>query len=553
MKWELGRVTRAESTAAPPLPPRLNEEEADKTTNAFQLCLRRVFLGPPLPLNGKLYVLVEQAGVRPAAVPRPEEPRRGPGPDAEAGPRLDPEARQAEQHAAAGLRPPLPGGDPRRRRRDHRLPDQLRGDRRRGHHVPQPAVGARLPQARPERAAAQPGSTRKPASRSCPTSSNATAGGPAGRSSQNGRVVLTAYDSDKLECLDLRTGKVLWSVPREADDLYVGGVVNDRVIVVGQQPGPGLPPDRRGPGARSKPKVAFEPRRRSPRRPGTGSAARASSTSRSARTTPARDARPPAEIWAINVETGQVASKTAARKRQRHRRTRPVRARQPRLPGRHGVRAVRLGARLLPAAGAEEGRDGQAPGGQPEGPARAPGPRRTPARRRQAEGGHRRLQGGREEQPPDPRSSRCCARSSTSRTPNCSATTSPPPSGPRRVRGALRECRWTTERAARGQGPPRGRDRSAASGSTCTCWPAGREAQGRLGEAFDQYLALANLGEGKKLLEMPDEPNVRMRPDVWARGRIEAMIRRAERPGRPASRWRSASTRSGTRSRTATT
>ena len=29
---------------------------------------------------------------------------------------------------------------------------------------------------------------------------------------------------------------------------------------------------------------------------------------------------------------------------------------------------------------------------------------------------------------------------------------------------------------------------------------------------------------------MPDEPNVKMRPDVWARGRIEAMIRRAGTP-----------------------
>ena len=57
----------------------------------------------------------------------------------------------------------------------------------------------------------------------------------------------------------------------------------------------------------------------------------------------------------------------------------------------------------------------------------------------------------------------------------------------------------------------------------------GREGQGRLGEAFDHYLSLANMGEAKNLLEMPDEPNVRMRPDVWARGRIEAMIRRVQR------------------------
>src|SRR5262249_52274724 len=58
----------------------------------------------------------------------------------------------------------------------------------------------------------------------------------------------------------------------------------------------------------------------------------------------------------------------------------------------------------------------------------------------------------------------------------------------------------------------------------------GRKTQGKLGEAFDHYMALASLGEGKTLLEMPNEPNVRMRPDVWARGRIEGMIRQTADP-----------------------
>ena len=51
----------------------------------------------------------------------------------------------------------------------------------------------------------------------------------------NGRVVVTAFDSNLLECIDLRSGKVLWEMPRQADDLYVGGVVNDRVVVVGKK------------------------------------------------------------------------------------------------------------------------------------------------------------------------------------------------------------------------------------------------------------------------------------------------------------------------------
>ena len=57
LKWYLGR-----ESADAALPALLTEEEADKSTDAFRLCLDAVFLGPPTPINGKLYVLIEQAG-----------------------------------------------------------------------------------------------------------------------------------------------------------------------------------------------------------------------------------------------------------------------------------------------------------------------------------------------------------------------------------------------------------------------------------------------------------------------------------------------------------
>ena len=68
VRWELGRVkfTPNDDPKAPPPPPlpnRLTEEEADKTLSAFHLCLDAIFLGVPLPMNGKLYVLLEQSGV----------------------------------------------------------------------------------------------------------------------------------------------------------------------------------------------------------------------------------------------------------------------------------------------------------------------------------------------------------------------------------------------------------------------------------------------------------------------------------------------------------
>ncbi len=48
------------------------------------------------------------------------------------------------------------------------------------------------------------------------------------------RVISTAYDSALIECLDLRTGKVIWRDDRKPKDLYVGGVVNGNVLIVGQ-------------------------------------------------------------------------------------------------------------------------------------------------------------------------------------------------------------------------------------------------------------------------------------------------------------------------------
>jgi outer membrane protein assembly factor BamB len=51
----------------------------------------------------------------------------------------------------------------------------------------------------------------------------------------------------------------------------------------------------------------------------------------------------------------------------------------------------------------------------------------------------------------------------------------------------------------------------------------GREAQGRLDEAFEKYQEFA-AAAGTDLISVVDEPRVKAAPDVWARGRIEAML-----------------------------
>src|SRR5262249_14462878 len=50
----------------------------------------------------------------------------------------------------------------------------------------------------------------------------------------NGKVVFTAYDASSVQCLDLRTGELIWQSPRAQEDLYVAGIFDDRVMVVGK-------------------------------------------------------------------------------------------------------------------------------------------------------------------------------------------------------------------------------------------------------------------------------------------------------------------------------
>ncbi len=50
----------------------------------------------------------------------------------------------------------------------------------------------------------------------------------------NGRVVFTAYDSNNIQCLSLRDGELLWSLARGPNDLYMAGVYQGKVLIVGK-------------------------------------------------------------------------------------------------------------------------------------------------------------------------------------------------------------------------------------------------------------------------------------------------------------------------------
>jgi outer membrane protein assembly factor BamB len=69
---------------------------------------------------------------------------------------------------------------------------------------------------------------------------------------------------------------------------------------------------------------------------------------------------------------------------------------------------------------------------------------------------------------------------------------------------------------------------SARRKATFLCLVAkGREQQGRLVEAFDYYQKFGALGADGELVSVPDEPMLKTPPDVWAQGRIEAMVAKA--------------------------
>ncbi len=50
----------------------------------------------------------------------------------------------------------------------------------------------------------------------------------------DGKVVVTPPDGDTLRCLDVRDGTLLWKVTRTEDDLYVGGAARGKVVLVGK-------------------------------------------------------------------------------------------------------------------------------------------------------------------------------------------------------------------------------------------------------------------------------------------------------------------------------
>ena len=506
-------------------PPLLTEEEADKTTDAFRLCRDAVFLSAPTPINGRLYVLIEQAGCIRLLCLDPKNLIAVPGQTkkpallwsqklGKPNSTLPTDSIRRYQGAvlAAGegiIVCPTNSGvvvavDIMSRSllwaHAYRTLDASKPVRAWDPNTGQPIIPQQLPNDRWR------------------------ASGPI---ISGGRVIVTAYDSRKLECLDLRTGKVLWWVQPDANDLYVAGVAQDRVVVVGKNSVKAyhlMGEDK----DTQKPKVAWEPIT-IPTPTGHGAMSRTALYVPVRQENAGRDATTPAgEIWAISIEDGKILSKTAARKRN-----------DTAELAKYGIGNLVFQDGMVFSQSpwevacypqlelkiAEMNKRLAANPKDPLGLLARGELRLDDGKLKEAVADFKEAQkhGLPLEKQPLLREKLYIAYTELLRADFNAAES------------FLTEYEALCELPADAMESPE--DKIKREDETKRrkrlhyyLLARGRETQGKLGEAFDHYLALANLGEGKQLLEMPDEPNVKMRPDVWARGRIEAMIRRAATP-----------------------
>ncbi len=522
VRWDLGRVRVFEG--GPLLPNRLNEDEADKTTSAFELCLDAVFLGSPLPLNGKLYVLIEQSGVIRLLCLDPKNLVAVPGQTRK------PALVWSQKLGRANATFPQ---DSIRRFQGATLAASegiIVCPTNSGAIVAVDIMSRSLlwahayrkldPNERVTRPRIDP-STGRPITPEQLKADRWRAGGP---TIVNGRIILTAYDSDRLECIDLRTGRLLWWVPRDGNDLYVGGVVNDRVVVVGRNQMRGY--HLGGEGQDQKPRVAFEPVT-IPTPTGHGVGGKGVYYVPVRQDAAGKETTPTAEVWAVNVETGNVVSKTAARKRNDTNEL--AKFGIGNLVFQDGMVFAQSAWELacFPQLEQKKNEMNKLLAANPKDPLG------LLAR------GELLLDDGK-------------LKDAIADFKAAQANNLPAEKGPllreklyiaytELIRNdftgsesILAEYETLCEVPIDGDLDPteiqnRKNETVKRKRKYLFLLAVGKEGQGKLGEAFDKYLALANLGEGN-LDEVPDEPNVRMRPDVWARGRIERMISKAASP-----------------------
>lgn len=347
-----------------------------------------------------------------------------------------------------------------------------------------------------------------------------------------GRVVVSAYDSGTVQCLDLRTGKLQWQESRKPDDLYVGGVAQDKVLIVGKSTvrAVKLVGDKDDKAQREKPTPAWKEELKVALPVGHGVVGKDGKFYLPVVGDPDKaDDQTPA-VWGVDTTTGKAVSKTLYRRKD----VLPVGpAPDPRLAlGNlvfHDGMMFSQSATEVVAFPLNE------------------------VKRRE-------VQIALDKNPNDPAGLFSRGELSLEKGDLLKAVedfkaaqaNKPSEDVEHKIKQKLYVAYTELLRDKFDQGEPFlaeykqlceyklddtepdfGRQREEQTrrrGLYYSLVAKGREAQGRLVEAFDHYRAYAELGEQGKLLPVPEDPNTAALPSVWASGRIDAMMRNAKDP-----------------------
>lgn len=339
----------------------------------------------------------------------------------------------------------------------------------------------------------------------------------------NGRVVLTAPDMDRLVCLDLRTGTELWSDDRQKDDLYVAGVIENNVLVIGKDSARAY--DLTG-GPDKKPQLAWQ-NRRIGTPVGHGVASTGGVYYLPVVGNPDEKDSTEPQVWAIQVADGKIKSKTTFRQTDLARQDSDPRLALGNLVFHDGQMFSQSAAevRAFPLIELKKQEMDRLLAKNPKDP------------RGLTDRGELFLDNGKlreaiadfkEAQKNHPADD--VAR--TIRQKLYLAYTELLRNDFSSAEPVLAEYEALCEVSVDTDDPTARRrlmdEQLRRRGLFLALVAKGREKQGRLVEAFERYREFATLGGNKDLVAIPDEPGGQTRPDVWARGRIDAMVRGAD-------------------------
>lgn len=310
----------------------------------------------------------------------------------------------------------------------------------------------------------------------------------------DGKLIFSAFDSSWLTCLSLQDGTELWKVRRAQDDLYVGGVVGSRVVVVGMEKTRIL--DMNDGGKQVGAEIV------------TGKPSGVGSLAGGVFFLPLREAtntREP-EIWSIDVAKGAVVARTRSRKKH-------VAGNLMFFEGdvfSQTAEALSIYPQLdIKVAEAERllKLNPEDPNGLIELAELQLDDGRLDA---SIEGFRKALSG----KPKDEYRVRGREKLFDAMTDLLGADFT-------RGEKYLAEYRELCD--VPGNPPEELRRRRNAH----LLIAKGREAQGKLLEAFEGYMTFGTLAGNRELLDVPDQVNTTVRPDVWSRGRIVSMLKKA--------------------------